>query len=228
MPLGKRIKVRGVSEWLRIAGVIGNVKQLGLVSEVRPEIFQPASQSASGTSAQTLVVRSTVSEKVLIPWMRAQISALDQDIAPPRIETMQSSMASLVASQRFVMQLLSLFAGLAIALAAIGIYGVLVYSVEQRTKEIGIRVALGAKGGEVMALVLGRGLRLSVAGAALGTAGALLATRYLKSMLYGVTPHDPLTLAVGAALLTAVAAAAAWLPARRALALDPMAALRNE
>jgi putative ABC transport system permease protein len=126
------------------------------------------------------------------------------------------------------MQLLSLFAGLAIALAAIGIYGVLVYSVEQRTREIGIRVALGARRGEVMALVLGRGLRLSLAGAALGVAGALLATRYLKSLLYGVTPHDPVTLAAGCAVLIAVALAAAWLPARRAVAVDPMAALRNE
>jgi len=228
-PVAKRIKVRGVTEWLRIAGVVGNVKQLGLVSEVRPEIIQPASQSGSGSSAQTLVIRSTASEKVLIPWVREQISALDKDIPPPRIlETMLAYMAELVDSQRFVMQLLSLFAGLAIALAAIGIYGVLVYSVEQRTKEIGIRVALGARRGEVMALVLGRGLRLSLAGAALGVAGALLATRYLKSLLYGVTPHDPITLAAGCAVLIAVALAAAWLPARRAVAVDPMAALRNE
>jgi putative ABC transport system permease protein len=228
-PVGKRIKVRGVTEWLRIAGVVGNVKQLGLVSEVRPEIIQPASQSESGSSAQTLVIRSAASEKVLIPWVRAQISALDKDIPPPRvIETMVAYMAELVDSQRFVMRLLSLFAGLAIALAAIGIYGVLVYSVEQRTKEIGIRVALGARRGEVMALILGRGLRLSLAGAALGVAGALLATRYLKSLLYGVTPHDPVTLAAGCAVLIAVAMAAAWLPARRAVAVDPMAALRNE
>jgi predicted permease len=227
-PVGKRIQVHGVTEWLRIAGVVGNVKQLGLVSEVRPEIIQPTSQSESGSSAQTLVIRSTTSEKVLAPWLRAQISALDKDIPPPEIETMEFRMASLVASQRFVMQLLSLFAGLAIVLAAIGIYGVLVYSVEQRTKEIGIRVALGAKRGEVMALVLGRGLRLSLAGAALGVAGALLATRYLKSLLYGVTPHDPITLAAGSAVLIAVALAAAWLPARRAVAVDPMAALRNE
>jgi predicted permease len=227
-PVGKRIQVHGVTEWLRIAGVVGNVKQTGLVSETRPEIFQPPSQSESGSSAQTLAIRSTASEKVLAPWLRAQISALDRDIPPPEIETMEFRMASLVASQRFVMQLLSLFAGLAMALAAIGIYGVLVYSVEQRTKEIGIRVALGARSGEVMALVLGRGLRLSMAGAALGVAGALLATRYLKSLLYGVSAHDPVTLAAGCAVLIGVAMAAAWLPARRAVAVDPMAALRNE
>jgi ABC-type antimicrobial peptide transport system permease subunit len=115
----------------------------------------------------------------------------------PQIETMQNIVAALAASQKFVMQLLALFAGLALVLAAIGIYGVLVYSVEQRTKEIGIRMALGAKRGEVMRLILGRGLRLSLSGVFVGIAGASLATGYLKSLLYGVSPHDPSTIVVG-------------------------------
>src|SRR5439155_26275702 len=125
-------------------------------------------------------------------------------------------MATLVASQVFVMRLLALFAGIAISLAAIGIYSVLVYSVERRSHEIGIRVALGAKRVDIMGLILGRGLRLSVAGTVIGVAGALGLTRYLKSLLYGVTPHDSVTLAVGSGLLIVTALSAAWLPARRA------------
>jgi ABC-type antimicrobial peptide transport system permease subunit len=126
------------------------------------------------------------------------------------------------------MRLLALFACIAIVLAAIGIYGVLVYSVERRGHEIGIRFALGAKPSHIMGLVLGRGLRLSLAGAAAGIAGGLALTRYLKSLLYGVTPHDPATLTAGCALVVAVGLAAAWLPARRAVNRDAIATLRAE
>jgi predicted permease len=226
--MGKRIRVGGVTGWLRVIGVFGNVKQFGLVSETRPELFQPAWQSESGGNAQTLVVRSKVNEKLLIPSLRRQIADLDRGLPPPQIETMQNIVSALAASQRFVMQLLALFAGLALVLAAIGIYGVLVYSVEQRTKEIGIRIALGAKRGEVMRLILGRGLRLSISGALLGIVGASLATGYLRSLLYGVSPHDPSTMVIGCATIIAVAAMAAWLPARHAVAVDPMVVLRNE
>ena len=137
-------------------------------------------------------------------------------------------MASLVASQLFVMRLLALFAGIAITLAAMGIYSVLVYAVEQRAHEIGIRLALGANRAHIMGLVLGRGFRLSIAGAAIGIAGGLGLTRYLKSLLYGVTPHDPMTLAAGCALVIVVALVAAYLPARRAVKQDPIATLRAE
>ncbi len=227
-PLGTRIRIAGITDWMQIVGVIGNVKQGGLASEPRAEIFQPAAQAESGDSAQTLVIRSTADPRSLIPWLRAQVAEMDKDLPAPEIETMRAAMASLVGSQLFVMRLLALFAGIAIALAAIGIYSVLVYAVEQRKSEIGIRLALGAQRAHIMGLILGRGLRLAAAGVALGMAGSWGLTRYLKSLLYGVTPHDPLTLAAGCALVILVALGAAYLPARRAIQQDPVAALRTE
>jgi putative ABC transport system permease protein len=226
--LGSRIRIGGVTDWLQIVGVAGSVKQGGLVSEPRPEIFQSAAQGASGSSAQTLAILSTADPRILIPWLRSQIAELDKDLPSPEIETMRGKMASLVASQLFVMRLLALFAGIAITLAAMGIYSVLVYAVEQRAHEIGIRLALGANREHIMGLVLGRGFRLSIAGAAIGIAGSLGLTKYLKSLLYGVTPHDPMTLAAGCALVIVVALVAAYLPARRAVKQDPIATLRAE
>ena len=159
-------------------------------------------------------------------WLHSQIAELDKDLPPPEIETMRAKMASLAASQLFVMRLLALFAGIAVTLAATGVYSVMVYSVERRAHEVGIRLAFGARRLRIMGLILGRALRLSIAGAVIGTAGGLALTRYLKSLLYGVTPHDPATLAAGCALVVVVALGAAYLPARRAVEQDPIASLR--
>jgi predicted permease len=226
--VGSRIRAGGVTEWMQIAGVSGNVKQGGLASETRAEMFVAAAQSESGGSAQTFAVRSTADPRVLAPWLRAQIAALDKDLPPPEIETMRTKMAALAASQEFVMRLLALFAAIAITLAGIGIYSVMVYSVERRAHEIGIRLALGAKRAQIIGMVLGRGLRLAAIGAAVGVAGGLGLTRYLKSLLYGVTPHDPVTLAVGCALVIVAALIASYSPARRAVNRDPIATLREE
>jgi len=226
--LGSHIRIGGVTDWLQVVGVAGNVKQSGLASEPRAEIFQPAAQAESGSSAQTLAIRSTADPRALIPWLRSQIAELDKDLPPPEIETMRAKMTSLMASQVFVMQLLVLFAGIAITLSASGIYSVLVYSVERRSHEIGIRLALGAKRADIMRLILGRGLRLSLVGAVTGTVGALGLTQFLTRLLYGVTPHDPITLAIGSGLVILVAVSAAYLPALRAMQVDPMAALRYE
>jgi putative ABC transport system permease protein len=175
-----------------------------------------------------LTVRSAVDPKALMSWLRAQIAEADKDLPPPEIETMRARMSSLVATQLFVMRLLTLFAGIAITLAAIGIYSVLVYSVERRTHEIGIRIALGARRVQIMGLVMNRGLRLAIAGSVIGTVGGLLLTRYLKSLLYGVTPHDPVTLSAGCAMVIVVALVAAYFPARRAVKQDPIATLRAD
>jgi putative ABC transport system permease protein len=226
-PIGVRIRAHGVTDWLEIVGVAGSVKQVGLASDPRPEIWQSASQSQSGF-ANMLAVRSTSDPRALIPWLRAQIAELDHDLPPPEIETMPSRMASLMASQVFVLRLLGLFAAIAVLLAAIGIYSVLAYSVERRAHEIGIRLALGASRRQIMSLVVGRGLRLSIAGSAAGVAGGLALTRYLKTLLYGVTPHDPVTLGAGCALVVLVALCAAFLPARRAVDQDAAASLRAE
>jgi putative ABC transport system permease protein len=226
--IGARVRVSGVTEWMEIVGLARSVKQVGLASEPRPELWLAAPQSESGGSALTVAIHSAGNAEALIPWLRSRIAAVDKDIPPPEIETMRARMATLVASQVFVMRLLALFAAIAIALAAVGIYSVLVCSVERRAREIGIRLALGAKQADIMGLIVGRGLRLSLAGAALGVGGAMGLTRYLESLLYGVTPHDPVTLAAGCGLLIAVAISAAWIPARRALREDAAATLRAE
>jgi predicted permease len=227
-PLGARIRAAGVTDWLEVVGVVGDVKQGGLASEARMEIFQPAAQVKGYGTASSLVVRSTADPKVVLPWLRAQIAGMDKDLPPADVQTMRARMAALINSQVFVMRLLVLFAGLAILLAAIGIYSVLVYSVERRTHEIGIRIALGARRGQIMGMVVGRGLRLACVGAMLWTAGGLALTRYLKSLLYGVTPHDPATLAAGCSVVIAVALLAAYLPARRAVDQDAAATLHAD
>ena len=226
--VGSRIRSGGSTGWVEIAGVVGDVKQGGLASKTRPEIVQPAMQQEDGGGATTLVIRSTADRRVLVPWLRARIAQLDRDLPPAEIETMREIMAAHISSQIFVMRLLGLFAAIAVVLAAIGIYSVLAYSVERRSHEIGIRLALGAGRRHIATLVLGRGLRLSLAGAALGVAGGLALTRYLKSLLYGVTPQDPATLAAGCALIVLIALAASCLPARRAVRQDTIATLRAE
>ncbi len=226
--VGARVRIGNGDSWLQIAGIAGDVKQGGLASETRAEIFLSAPQTRSPGSASTLVIRSSAGPRVLGPWLHSEIAALDHDVPLPEIQTMQSYMLTLIASQQFVMRLLSLFAAIAVTLSAIGIYSVMVYSVERRAHEIGIRLALGAERAQIIGLVLGRGLRLSITGAALGLAGGLALTRYLKSLLYGVTPHDPLTLTAGCALVLLAAFVASYLPARRAVNHDAMSALRQE
>jgi putative ABC transport system permease protein len=226
--VGSRIRVGGVTGWMEVVGVVGDVRQGGLVSETRAEITRPVAQVEGGVSAQTVAIRSTADPRVLGTWLRAQVAELDGELPAPQVITMREKMAALMASQVFVMRLLGLFAGIAIALAAIGIYSVLVSSVERRAHEMAIRVALGAKRAHILRLVMGRGLRLSLAGAAIGAAGGLGLTRYLKSLLYGVTPHDPATMAVGCGLVVLVALGAAYLPARKATQQDAVANLRAE
>jgi len=226
--VGSHVRLGGVSEWVEVVGIYGTIRQGGLASEPRAEMFFPAAQAENGASAQTLVLRSTADPRALATWLRPKIAQLDPDMPPPELETMRAYMSSLMSSQVFVMRLLALFAALAILLAAIGIYSVLAYSVERRSHEIGIRLALGAKDSHIFGLVLGRGVRLSVAGALIGVAGSLALTRYLKSLLYGVTPHDPATIAAGCGLVVLAAFVASYLPARRAVHHDAMTTLRQD
>jgi predicted permease len=227
-PIGARLQAAGATTWLEVVGVIPNVKQNGLASEAGMEVFQPITQVKGNGIANAIVVRSTADPRVVLPWLRAQIASMEQDMPPAEVETMRARMAALMNTQVFVMRLLLLFAGIAIALAAIGIYSVLAYSVERRTHEIGIRMALGARRGHIVGMVVGRGFLLASAGAGLGVVGGLAVTRYLKTLLYGVTPHDPATMAAGCAVVVAVALVAAYLPARKAVAQDAVATLRSE
>ena len=176
----------------------------------------------------TLVVRSSRDPEALAPAIRAEITGLDRSLPVLRVETLESRIRATTADRRYPMLLLSLLASLALLLSAVGLYGVLAYLVGQRAREIGIRKALGASRGAVARLVLGESFRFLLLGVAVGLLGALFTTRYLGTLLYGLAPNDPVALGSGALILLAVAAAAAWIPARRALSVDPAVTLRED
>jgi putative ABC transport system permease protein len=224
-PLGKRIQIAGV-DWATIVGVVGDLRQAGLVSQPQPEIFVPYLQSPC--SEMAVVIRSAQDPARLSPALRARVESIDKSLPIYDLMTMDQLLAEQVASRKFNMALLGLFAFLAVVLAGVGIYGVMTYTVTQRTHEIGIRMALGAKQLDVLRLVLRQGIVLAALGIGIGSAGALALTRFLSSLLYEVRPRDPVTFVMVSALLGAVALLATYLPARRASRVDPMVALRYE
>ena len=175
----------------------------------------------------TIAVR-TANASAAVPAIRAEVRALDPAMPLYDIATMEERAERVTARYRYSSVMMSGLAGLALLLAAIGTYGVVAFAVATRTREIGVRVALGARPRDVLRLVLGGGLRLAAAGVVLGLAGALAGARVLATMLYGVTPHDPITFATIAAIVMAVAIAATYLPARRAMRVDPVVALRAD
>jgi putative ABC transport system permease protein len=163
-----------------------------------------------------------------VPFLRRALLDVDHDIPLDNVMTMEARVSASVAAPRFYAMLLGLFAALALGLAAVGLYGVLSYNVSQRHREIGVRMALGAERGDILRLVVRQGLLLVLAGVGIGVAGAYGVTRFLRALLFGITPTDPATYAGICVLLLAVAFAACWVPARRATRVDPMAALRYE
>jgi putative ABC transport system permease protein len=176
----------------------------------------------------TLLIRATTGPTTLAQTVRRETSGIIPNLPPPVIRTMDDLLSETVAPPRLQAGLVSAFAGLALLLAAVGLYGVLACAVAQRTHEIGVRIALGAQQRNVLSLVIDHGMKLALAGVALGLLSALALTRALRSLLYDVKPTDPLTLAAVSLLLLAVALLACWLPARRATRVDPMEALRYE
>jgi predicted permease len=225
-PIGKRIQIAGTKEWATIVGVIGDVRQAGLVSLPEPEIIEPFMQAPYSDMA--VVLRTAADPLSLVPALRSQVRSLDRALPVFEVSTMEQYLGEEVAGRRFNMLLLGLFAGLALVLAVVGIYGVAAYSAAQRTHEVGIRIALGASARDVLRLTLGRSLMLTLAGLAIGLAGALALTRFLSSLLYGVGPTDLPTFIAVSVLLAAAALAASYIPARRATRVDPLVALRYE
>ncbi len=225
-PIGKLIGGGEEGNWMTIAGVVADVKNRGLVEPVRPEMYVPT-QQATMTFASTLAVRAVGDPRALVAEVRDQVRALDKNI-PLTFTTMTEELAGQVSSQRFNSILLSAFAGVALLLAAIGIYGVMSYLVTQRTQEIGIRMALGARRGNVLGLVVGHAFRLTITGVAIGVGLALGLTRYLATLLYGVNTRDAWTFCSVTFLLITVALLASYIPALRATRVDPVNALRCE
>jgi putative ABC transport system permease protein len=229
-PLGKRVRWarQDTVEWITIVGVAADVHHFGLERPDLPALYSPYTQAEPWTRWMTFVVRTQGDPLALAPAVKQAIWHLDSQLPITRLRPMRVVAADSVAARRFDMLLLALFAALAVSLAAIGVYGVIAYAVAQRTREIGVRVAIGARIGDVVRLVLRGGLRLALLGIGIGLAGAVLATRLMAGMLYGVAPADPATLAAVAGALLATALFACWLPARRAAHIDPIEALRHE
>ena len=231
-PLGARIDwalAKPPRKWMAIVGVVHDAKYFGLNQPVDPAVYAPYSQSDEAWRRwSTLAIRSTSSSVGLISEVKKQVWNVDGRIPVSDIQSMDELMAVSLAQQRFNMVLLDLFAALALLLAAIGIYGLMSYTVSQRAHEIGIRVAIGAQRRDVLALVVAEGGRLAFVGILVGIAFALALTRLMSSLLFEVSPTDPATFATVAFLLASVALLACYLPARRATRVDPIVALRYE
>ena len=235
-PLGKQLFLQFFDQTAQIVGVVGDVKQFGLDEPSDPNGFQlymPLRQIPDRllpvlSMDSTALVRSSIPTQDLVGALREKVKSLDANQVMYSVATMDDLLDAELAFRRFSMLLMSIFAALALVLACVGIYGVISYLVEQRTREIGIRMALGARAGDVLRLVLARTLLLQFAGVAIGIGIALALGKVYSSMLFGVTPRDPITFIGVAIVLTAVGLLACWLPARRASRVDPLIALRYE
>jgi putative ABC transport system permease protein len=233
-PLGKRIRLgneQGPFPWLTIVGVVKDVKHGGLDLETSPEMYVPYLQPLLpdwNVPPMFLAVRAGSEASNLTAAVRSAVQDLDRDQPLYSLATMEQLLARSMAPRRFNMLLLAAFASLALLLSVIGIYGVISYSVTQRTHEIGVRIALGARAGDVLRLVVGQGMWLAVIGVGMGLVAALALTRLMANLLYRVSTTDPVTFAVIALLLISIALLACYLPARRAMRVDPLVALRYE
>jgi putative ABC transport system permease protein len=228
-PIGRRIVFSGSisdPQWWTIVGLVGAVRHYGLKKDARMQAYQPYQQASSGN--MTIVARATGDPASLTSALRGEVVALDKDLPLYATRPMTEVVAIAMWDDKYVGILFGLFAALALCLAAVGIYGVVSYSVAQRTREIGLRVALGAQTGDVMRMIIRQGLAPAGLGAVIGLGGAALAAQLMKSLLFNVSAIDPATFTLLPLSLLAVALLACWLPARRAAKVDPMVALRCE
>jgi putative ABC transport system permease protein len=225
-PINKRISFDDRQSWISIVGIVGDVKQQGLDSNAKPEVYFPYLQAPA--PSMSVVVRTLSDPLSAVAAVKSQIQTIDKDLPIDDAETMQQLLAESTSGRRFNTLLLTLFATVAVMLAVVGIYGVMSYSVTQRTHEIGIRMAVGAQPRDVFRIVIGQGMLLALIGVALGLVGAFALTRLMTTMLFGVEPTDPFTFISLAVLLIGVGLAACYLPGRRATKVDPLVALRSE
>jgi putative ABC transport system permease protein len=226
-PVGQRIFFKGEPDkQMEIVGVTADVKQFGLDQENKPALYQPNGQN--DVSSLKLIVRTSGAPAAIIPALRRRILSEDKFTAVTRAHTLDDLVSESVAQPRFYTLLLAIFAAIALALAAVGVYGLMAYSVSRRAHEIGVRMALGAEAGMILRLVIGRGLTLILAGVSVGLAGAFALTRLMSGLLFDVSATDPAVFAAISLTLIVVALAACVFPARKATRIDPMAALRHD
>ncbi len=233
--VGARIRLGGQADsmWRTVIGVVGNVRHRGLDAELRPHLYLPQWQFPTSDNgpvprSMSLVVRTAGDPAAITANVRAEVSRLDPHVPVAAVRTMDDIVGAWASERRLSMMVLSIFAGVALLLAAVGIYGVMSYTVAQRTREMGIRIALGAEPRDVIALVVRQGFALAVVGIAIGLAAALTLTRLMQSMLFQVSATDPTTFIAIAVILATTALAACWVPARRATRVHPTEALRAE
>jgi len=231
--VGKRFKIGDPDSpvpWVTIVGIVGDVRQMGLDAPVKAEMYLPYSQVGNQPwfAPRDLVVRTSVEPMSVVAAVKREIAAVDPDQAVSNIRSLDEILDEEVVQRRLGATLLTAFAVLALLLASLGIYGILSYFVAQHTAEIGVRLALGATGRDILGLVLGRGMTLALVGIGLGSLGGLALTRLMSSLLFGISATDPATFALAALLLTALALLACYLPARRAVKVDPTIAMRYE
>jgi putative ABC transport system permease protein len=225
-PIGRRVRW-GDPVWFTVIGVAGNVKGFGVAGDPMPAVYFPNGQASWGNGVEVLV-RTATPPLSLAGAVRKEIRAWNKRMIFGKVETVENMLAESVVVPRFYMMLVAGFAVLAMVVSAVGVYGTVNYSVARRTHEIGIRMALGAKRGDVLAMILGQGLGLTAAGVALGLAGAWIVTRELETLLFGVRPTDGVAFACGSGVLALAILLACYIPARRATRVDPLEALRHE
>jgi len=232
--VGQRINIFYTQEtqWFTIVGVVRDVKQGGVNAKTGSELYFLNAQgpAANGFAPRSMnvVIRTTLPPESLAPQIRRIAGSMDPTLPIVRLRSMDDVFADSVSRPRFLAQLLGLFAGLALLLAAIGTYGILSYSVSERRREIGIHMALGATRGNVLGMVLGQGFRMTLVGLVAGIAASFLLTRLLQAQLFNVKPSDPATMATVTVFIALVAIVACYIPASRATRVDPMVVLRDE
>jgi predicted permease len=224
--IGQRIITGGADKPIEIVGVVGDIKDLDLDMVPRPALYVPYSQNPRNYMG--VVLRAAGEPMALTGAARDEVMKIDPALPVSNLKTVERMIHEVTSPKRIMTAMMGVFAGIALLLAGVGLYAVMAYAVSQRTHEIGIRMTMGARARDVMRLVTGQGMKLTIAGLTLGIAGAFALTRVMEPLLYGVTPTDPLTFILISMSLVSVALLACWIPARRATRVDPMIALRCE
>ncbi len=226
-PIGQRFRIEGSTDWIKVVGICADTRYQNLREDNPPQFFVPYVQQTE-VGGMSYFIRTNVAPDAVVSALRRAVARIDSDLPLEDVRTEHEQIGESMRVERALAALVASFGLLALALAAVGIYGVMAYSVANRRNEIGIRLALGARPGQVRGMILRESTLLAIAGTVVGVGAALLLTRMVKSMLYGIQPRDPTTITAGILVLLAVALAASWIPAQRAAGVQPMEALRNE